>query len=275
MGAPIRIASSTEAALFNDRTVEGVFACREAAFDFSILRRQFHERLARSGVELRLATRVEALRERPGETVVALSDCSEVSARFVFNITYAKINAILDLAELPQAKLKYELAEIALIRPPEQLAGHAVTLMDGPFFSCMPYPSEGLYSLTHVRYTPHESWTDADGFRTTHDQVMRQHPETRMLHMKLDGARFLPCLRDAEYVKSIFDVKTVLQKNEQDDGRPILYQQKPLTSRVISILGGKLDNIYDLFELVRSTGAEFAEANDRLVVNHGAPVRTP
>ncbi len=42
----------------------------------------------------------------------------------------------------------------------------------------------------------------------------------------------------------------MLTKNEHDDGRPILYQQKPASSRVISVLGGKIDNIYDLFEIL-------------------------
>jgi hypothetical protein len=32
-------------------------------------------------------------------------------------------------------------------------------------------------------------------------------------------------------------------------------------------LGGKLDNIYDLFELVKGSSAEFAGASDALVVN--------
>jgi len=54
----------------------------------------------------------------------------------------------------------------------------------------------------------------------------------------------------------------VLIKNEADDGRPILFLRRPETSRVISILGGKIDNIYDLFELVRTTELGWAAADD-------------
>ena len=88
-----------------------------------------------------------------------------------------------------------------------------------------------------------------------------------MIH---DGRRYLPCLGRAVPRKSLYDVKTVLTKNERDDGRPILYQQKPADSRVVSILGGKIDNIYDLFELVGSTAREFAGADHRIVL--GEPV---
>jgi len=82
-----------------------------------------------------------------------------------------------------------------------------------------------------------------------------------------DGQRYLPCLAGARHEKSIFEVKTILIKNEADDGRPILYQQKPADSRVVSILGGKIDNIYDLFDLVRTTSSEFTDTDDRFVLD--------
>ena len=141
-----------------------------------------------------------------------------------------------------------------------------VTVMDGPFFSCMPYPAEDLYSLTHVRYTPHESWTDET--RTGASRILSpEHlPQSRATHMIRDGQRYLPSLAHARYERSLFEVKTILVKNEHDDGRPILYQQKPMDSRVVSILGGKIDNIYDLFDLIRTSSPEFASADDEQVL---------
>lgn len=265
VGASIQPASPSHAALFDDNRIEAVFACREYAFDYSLLRDQLVERMVRSGVEIRLSTAVEALQEREGGVVAGLSSGTEVRARYAFNVTYSQINAVLEKLGAPQAHLKHELAEIALVEPPEELAGLGVTVMDGPFFSCMPYPAEKLYSLTHVRYTPHQSWTKEAGWGDVRSDLLRQNPETRALHMVRDGQRYLPCLARSVYKKSIFDVKTVLLKNEHDDGRPILYQQKPEGSRVVSILGGKIDNIYDLFDLVRQTSPEFANANETLL----------
>ena len=45
---------------------------------------------------------------------------------------------------------------------------------------------------------------------------------------------------------SLFDIKTVLARNEEDDGRPILVEQSHEIPRVFSILGSKIDNIYDV-----------------------------
>ena len=266
LGGSIREASAVQTALFDSRTVEGVFACQEAAFDYTVLQRQLMERLAHSGVEVLLGTRVTSLAENPGSVIAGLSDGQEIAARHAFNITYSQINDTLDLVGLPHASLKHELAEMALVEPPEQLASIGITLMDGPFFSCMPYPSEHLHSLTHVRYTPHESWVDGHpGARQPFDPA-RLRPETHVRHMILDGSRFLPSLLEAKYVKSLYEVKTILQKNEHDDGRPILYQRLPPESRIVSILGAKIDNIYDLFDLVQQTIPELATASDDLVI---------
>ena len=266
MKAPIAEASPSQAALFDPETVEDVFACTEYAFDFSVLRDALTERIAAHGIDLRLNMAAMAVEDGTERARVHLADGSVLSARAVFNVTYSQINRVLESAGLPQADLKHELTEIALVTPPPELAGYGVTVMDGPFFSIMPYPAERLYSLTHVRYTPHASWTDRQAGPQPDRRGARQ--ESRVRHMILDGQRYLPCLGAADWQRSLYDVKTVLLKNEIDDGRPILYQRRPEASRVISIMGGKIDNIYDLFDLVKQTDPVWAGADERFV--HGA-----
>lgn len=265
MGAPISPALPNQRALFNPDMIEDVFACFEVAFDHAILGRQMAERLARADVEVRLGVSLEGLADQPRGVLVRLSDGSEVTARYAFNITYAQINTVLAKADLPPARLKQEIAELALVEPPEELRAMGVTVMDGPFFSCMPYPAERLHSLTHVRYTPHESWTDEPGLRDPYAHFAAGARESRYAFMLRDSQRYLPCLAGAEHRRSIYEVKTVLLKNEGDDGRPILYHRKPAQSRVVSVLGGKIDNIYDLFEAVKDTAPEFGLAHGRFV----------
>lgn len=258
MGAPIQVASPAHRALFDPDRVEEVFACHEVAFDHKILGRLVGERLAAAGIDVRLATEVVGLEDHRSGVVARLSDGSEVTARYAFNSTYSQINAVLAKAGLPPARLKHEIAELALIEPPRELERLGVTVMDGPFFSAMPYPAERLYSLTHVRYTPHDSWADNAAARDPYWHFAALEPESRFVFMQRDAQFYLPCMAGAEYKRSIYEVKTLLIKNEGDDGRPILYHRRPETSRVISVLGGKIDNIYDLFEAVKDSGGEFA-----------------
>jgi glycine/D-amino acid oxidase-like deaminating enzyme len=270
LGAPIRPALPAQQALFDPAMIEEAFACHEVAFDWSVLAKAMAARLSAACLEVRLATRVEALEDRADGVIARLSDGSEIAAAQAFNVTYSQVNTILSTAQLPQARIKHEIAEIALVKPPYELDGIGITVMDGPFFSCMPYPSAGLYSLTHVRYTPHEAWTDDPAARDPYAHFARLQPETRHAYMLRDAQRYLPCLAHARYERSIYDVKTILLKNEADDGRPILYHRKPETSRVVSVLGGKIDNIYDLFEAVKDTGPRFAGLNSRFLFGQPA-----
>ncbi|MEO9781909.1 MAG: FAD-dependent oxidoreductase [Sedimentitalea sp.] len=266
MGASIQAASAAQSTLFDPDLIDSVFDCTEYAFDFSILRDGLMARIDALGMELMLNTEVQNVTEENGGVTVTLSSGREVRARYVFNVTYAHINEILRMADLPPAKLKFELTEIALIQPPEELTGAAVTVMDGPFFSAMPYPAEDLYSLTHVRYTPHLSWNSTQTQNAPYDIARGYSNTSRARYMIQDAKRFMPCLSEAKVKTSLFDVKAVLIKNEDDDGRPILFQRRPDSSHVISILGGKIDNIYDLFELVRTIDPAMSQADDRYVL---------
>lgn len=263
MGAPIAPATPSQAALFDPSRIEAAFACTEFAFDYSVLQRHLAGQLDALDIDLRLNTTVEEVADVAGGAVARLSTGEEIHARYIFNVTYAQLNAVLRSGGLPEAALKHELAEVALIEPPPQLDGYGITVMDGPFFSAMPYPAEGLHSLTHVRYTPHASWTDRDTGLSPYEVFARMTPSTRHRHMILDARRYVPCLVEARWRRSLYEVKTVLVKNEKDDGRPILYQRQPQDSRIISIMGGKVDNIYDLFDLVRTTEPEWADADLR------------
>ena len=265
MGAPIEPASPSQAALFNPAFVDQAFACREYAFDYSVLRRQLAARLDALDVDLRLATTVESIADTGSAAVARLSDGQEVAAGTIFNVTYSQINNLLGTAGLAPVGLKHELAEIALVEVPPELAQHGITVIDGPFMSCMPYPAAGLHSLTHVRFTPHASWTDHGAGESAYRYMESLHPISHHRHMLLDSQRYIPALAEARWDRSLFEVKTVLTKNEKDDGRPILFHRQPADSRIVSVMGGKIDNIYDLFDLMRRARPEWADADPSFV----------
>ena len=136
---------------------------------------------------------------------------------------------------------------MALMQAPPVLQGLGITVMDGPFFSMMPFPARGLHTLSHVRYTPHLHWNDVQGL-DPYQKLKQYECATRVDRMVRDVGRYLPAVLGAEYVDSLFEVKTVLVKNEGDDGRPIMFEKHPELPGCYSILGGKIDNIYDVLE---------------------------
>jgi glycine/D-amino acid oxidase-like deaminating enzyme len=266
MHAPISRASASDAALFNPALVEDVFACDEFAFDWTVLRDALHQRLVTHGIEVRHGRTAEYITFGEEFCAVTLDLGETVTGRVVFNVTYAGLNRLLLNSGLDPLPLKYELAEIALVSPPPDLTGKAVTVMDGPFFSMLPYPSAGLYSMTHVRYTPHRAWVDVPGTRPAYNVAASNPTESRWRHMMMDAKRYLPCVGATEYGHSLFDVKAVLTRHERDDGRPILIHQHHSDPKFYSVMGGKIDNIYDLFHFVPSLDSAFRQADDRYLL---------
>ena len=66
--------------------------------------------------------------------------------------------------------------------------------------------------------------------------------------MAKDVIRYMPCLSEARYVESLWEVRTVLPRSEADDSRPILFVKDHGLENLTSIVGAKIDNIYDMVE---------------------------
>jgi glycine/D-amino acid oxidase-like deaminating enzyme len=254
LGAPIKAAPARIKKLFDPQLIEEVFAVEEYAFDAVKLRDLLKARLAEAKVLTRYGAEVRRLSARPDDgLLVHLDDGSALAARHVFNCTYAALNRVLHDSNLPLLPLKHEVAEIALVEVPDELKRVGVTVMDGPFFSAMPFPARGLHSLSHVRYTPHESWSDRDNYRDSYDHFRRFRRESKAVFMIKDSRRYLPLLGAARHVDSLFDLKTVLLENEVDDGRPILYRRDYGLKNFSLVMGGKIDNIYDILETLKQS----------------------
>lgn len=236
------------AALFNATLIDKVYRADEHAFDADILRAMMTRRLAAAGVEVRTRYEVVELSQTDRNVRVRFEsgrDRGEITADFAFNCTYSRLQVTLGAAA--PFGLKHEISEMVLVEPPPELAKIGVTVMDGPFFSMMPFPARQLHSLSHVRYTPHAFWIE-DGTADPYQRLSDYHCESRVDRMVRDAARYLPAIIHSRPHSSLFEVKTVLTRNESDDGRPILLRRQEPHGRILSVLGGKIDNIYDILD---------------------------
>ena len=252
IGARVEPAEESLCALFEPRLIEAVFRVEEYAFDATQLARWATRELAECGVQIRLNTRVTAISRGPDNTLELVikppgSADAALTSRYVFNCTYSGLNQFKGDFPGTQTGLKQEITEMALIQAPPALAGLGITVMDGPFFSMMPFPARGLHTLSHVRYTPHLHWKDAPGL-DPYQKLQDYDRATRVDRMVRDVGRYLPAVLQTKYVESLFEIKTILVKNEGDDGRPILFEKHSELPGCYSVLGGKIDNIYDVLE---------------------------
>ena len=254
IGAPWKPAKAKYVEMFNPQLIEALYEVEEYAFNSTVLAGVLTERLRTAGVEMRLGVEVVGAVGDGALTRLQLSGGDEVTAKMVFNCTYSGLKQVPGLREFCSTTLKHEITEMALIEPSTELAGLGVTVMDGPFFSTMPFPSRGLHTLSHVRYTPHGSWVEEAGSPNPYAVLEGYSKESRATQMMLDAARYMPALRKSRVVDSLFEVKTLLMRNEVDDGRPILIERSGGPQVVYSVLGGKLDNVYDVIEKLQADG---------------------
>lgn len=253
IGATIKPAEAGLKRLFEPRLIEDVFLVEEYAFDSTRLAEWAVKELQDAGVEVYYSSRALAISHLPADKSLSVAiqsksgDALSLNCRYVFNCTYSGLNQF--SGDFPGTKmgLKQEVTEMALMQAPDLLKEIGVTVMDGPFFSMMPFPARGLHTLSHVRYTPHFNWQDEQGI-DPYRKLDEYDRATRVDRMVRDVGRYLPSVLEAKYVDSLFEVKTVLVKNEGDDGRPILFEKHAELPGCYSVLGGKIDNIYDVLE---------------------------
>ena len=222
------ISSDSFKDLFNNNLVEKVYQVEEKVFNSHILLEIMLEKLANSNVSINLNTSILNIYNK-GNFLLAESNNSHVENTkydFVFNCTYSGLNFF---NETNNINLKHRVSEMALVSLPSELQGKSITLMDGPFFSLMPFPSagKGIYSLSHVNYTHHETLNEGEDFYKLYrkPEMIRIKYKSNYKYMLSDASRFLPSLNKIKYVDSIWDIKTTLLSSDINDSRPILFNE--------------------------------------------------
>lgn len=251
IGSEIEPASEDIKRLFNPYLIEDVFKVKEYAFDSRVLKEKLLEKIGKLPIDLMIGSEVERVEKaKDDKIIVSIKNTDPLMADRVINCTYSLINSVNKKSDLPIVPLKHELVEICLVKLPSEISGISVTVMDGPFFSFMPFPDRGLTTLSHVRYTPHSEWKDEGIFQRDGHFYLKNEVK-RISHfeqMKSDVIRYMPIFEKVKYEDSLWEIKTILPKSEGDDSRPILFKDNFGIKGYIVIMGGKIDNIYDVYK---------------------------
>lgn len=261
---------------FKEGVCDGAFLTKEYTYDAHILRDYFVEELAKY-------PNASVYYQREIQRIEKQGDCYEIyavnkaavsegaafegreecyRAPFVLNATYASVNQVLQRIGGEPFGLKYELCEIILCRTNEILKNTGITVMDGPFFSIMPFGKTGLHSLTSVTFTPHKtSYERAPEFAcrqggscegcwlgNCNDCLNR--PEPAWEYMSTLARKYMREEYGFTYEKSLFSMKPILKASEIDDSRPTVIKYASRDPVFVSVLSGKINTVYDLDEIL-------------------------
>lgn len=248
---------------FHPRLVAAAYATREYSLDVRRIRDWFTEQLAaRENCQLRCGVRIEAVEEE-ADRYCLITNRGTFTAPTVVNATYASINQVAALFGAEPFRLKYEISEIILCDVNAPLANVGLTLMDGPFFSIMPFGFSGHHSLTSVTFTHHR--TSLENMPRFPCQAYAEQcspeslancnhcparPETAWPSMHQLARKYLHRRFCLDYVESLFSIKPILKSARLDDSRPTVIVEHSQHPRLLSVLSGKINTIYDLEEVL-------------------------
>ena len=151
---------------------------------------------------------------------------------FLINASYANSNIISKWFDFPVRPLRFDRLELAIYRIPGA-PRFMMTVLDAPFTSLTSLGHGDLFMLSHIHHSILASQVTSDGLPPEWKETPLNH-ENLLRH----GLRYLPILKNAEYVESRIGIRTVGAYSEDFDGRPTVVT--PHGFGCWSVLGGKI-----------------------------------
>ncbi len=255
---------------FKKGMCDGAFMTREYTYDAMILKDYYLTQIdSMDYITIKYNTVADRIEKTQDHYLVWDRNGNVYETGFLLNASYASTNQILDLLGYEKFKIKYELCEIILCDVDDRLRKYGFTVMDGPFFSIMPFGKTGFHSLTSVTFTPHAvSYEDVPVFecqkKSKEGYCSAVHlgncnncpakPPSTFAYMEKLARKYLRDEYGFTYRKSLFSMKPILMSSEIDDSRPTVIRTYTKKPTFVSVLSGKINTVYDLEEVLSDEG---------------------
>lgn len=250
---------------FNPGLCDGAFLTEEYTYDAMILKDYFLKELDQyKNITILYDCNINKIQKETNSYVLETSK-GIFATDFLLNATYASTNQIISMLGFEPFKIKYELCEIILCKVNEKLKDIGLTVMDGPFFSIMPFGKTGYHSLTSVTFTPHttsykktptfecqkgnEDFCNPKCLGNCND--CKSKPKSAWPYMSNLARKYMKDEYQFSYDHSLFSMKPILMASEIDDSRPTVIKTFSENPYFISVLSGKINTVYDLDEVLR------------------------
>lgn len=255
---------------FKKGVCDGAFLTKEYTYDAGLLKEKLLSKIKKyPNIQLIYNARIASIEKDRSEYAVTMERGEVYRSAFVLNASYASVNQVCKMLELDLFQIKYELCEIILCSVTDALKNVGITVMDGPFFSIMPFGKTGYHSLTSVTFTPHMTSCDDMPVFPCQKKCSAQYcspvqlgncntcsvkPESAWDYMSSLACKYMREEFGFCYEKSLFSVKPILKVTEIDDSRPTVIKIHSKEPTFVSVLSGKINTVYDLDEVLFHEG---------------------
>ena len=224
--------------LFRPNMVEAAFITEESSYDFQKIRDYFLKTIG-SKAKFIYGSNIISAEAKADSYLIRDDEGRTLTARAVFNATYVGINRITELFHAEPFDVKYELCEVAFCDVPPRLKNTGITVLDGDYFSLMPFGDNAVHTLTSVEHTPNKLQNPQKPF-SSWNEMYKQYRSYMQPNL------------DLSYKFSKYESKTILTASEEDDSRPTIIKVHTKNPTFISILSGKISTIYDVDKYIEA-----------------------
>jgi len=210
----------------------------ERAFDPIKLKDICRDKLINSKVILRTGSEIvggnirELTISEEGKEYTDDFDC-------IVNATYANMNKVKKILNIPRDVRQYELLELIKVKIPGELFG--AMNMDGEFTSVIPMGSEGDYTIAHAKGSVLKTVV-TDDFDDSIESFGKF--ESNRENIMEVAIKDFPILKDSEFIESVFVTKVVKANVDETDERPSEIFNHG--NNVYSVFAGKIVTVVDI-----------------------------
>ena len=222
--------TSSELSFINKDKIDTCVRVKESVYDPKKLKQLCLKKLKDCNVEIHLNSKAnESLFEKFDRVVIS---------------TYANINELLKKYPSEQAEYQFELCDKPVVKVPQAFQNKSVGIMEGPFMCIDPLGDTGLHLLCNVVHEIHQTNIGKyphmnNRFIDLIDKGIVKNPsQTNFSKFIESTVDFIPEIKKAEHIGSMFTYRAVPPKVEETDARPTIV--KEINNKIVILFSGKI-----------------------------------
>ena len=186
------------------------------------------------------------LKENNVNVILNTEATDSIFEKYDFTIicTYGQTGNLLEKFPEHNKEYQFEVCEKVFVKLPKIFENISVLVMDGPFMGIDPVGDTGMFIIGDVVHTVHERNIGKQPkinpiFLPLLNKGIIARPPISKLDLFIEsGAKFMPEIKNAEYLGSSFCIKTVLPNVDKTDERPTLI--KKINDKMVTVFSGKI-----------------------------------
>ena len=226
--------------LINKEKIDLCLKVKESLIDPFKMKEIFSRRIKEQGINL-LLNKKASMEMLDGYDYIIVS-------------TYSNMNSLLGSYPASQKDYQFELCEKLVLELPEAFNNKSIVIIDGPFFCVDPYGRSGKFLMGNVVHAIHG--TNIGKFPKIDDRyskmldsgIIKNPRVTKFREFIESAAEFIPEIKKAMHVGSMFTIRTVLPCLDKTDARPTIVEK--IDNRIISVFSGKIPTCVNAAESV-------------------------